>query len=185
MIKSLINKPAAIYLRRSTDKQEQSLADQRAELLRFADERGFEIVMEYIDDAISGTNADDRDGFLKMIADAQRPGCLFHHVLVYDIKRFSRGDIDEAFHYRYLLRERGIEVHYITEGFTGNSSDDILRAMKQYLAREESRSLSRVTIRGQVSAAKAGWWWWRWGCSSRRPDWWGAVILRRPAGRRL
>lgn len=32
--------PAAAYLRRSTDRQEQSIGDQRAEIRRFADEHG-------------------------------------------------------------------------------------------------------------------------------------------------
>lgn len=38
--------PAVAYLRRSTDKQEQSLGDQRSEIERFASERGYDIVGE-------------------------------------------------------------------------------------------------------------------------------------------
>ena len=44
-------RPAAIYLRRSTDKQEQSIPDQRREVTRYADEHGFSIVAEFVDDA--------------------------------------------------------------------------------------------------------------------------------------
>jgi DNA invertase Pin-like site-specific DNA recombinase len=158
MIKAADNKPAAIYLRRSTERQEQSIGDQRTELRRYADEYGFKILSEYLDDAISGTDAVGRPGFTRMIEDAQRPDRPFCHVLVYDVKRLSRGDLDEAGYYRHLLRQRGVQVHYVTEGFTGQATDDIHRALKQYLAREESRDLSKVTIRGQLSSVKAGWW---------------------------
>ena len=37
-------RPAAIYLRRSTDEQEQSIPDQRREIERYAREHGYEVV---------------------------------------------------------------------------------------------------------------------------------------------
>ena len=158
MIQKATNKPAAAYLRRSTDKQPQSIEDQKSELRRYADEHGFTIIAEYTDDAKSGTSVEGRDGFLRMIADAERPNRPFQFVLVYDVKRLGRTDMDEAGYYRYRLRQCGVEVVYVAEGFTGRPSDDVQRFMKQYLAREESRGLSLVTIRGQLSSVKEGWW---------------------------
>jgi len=38
--------PAVAYLRRSTDKQEQSLGDQRLEVSRYAEEHGLSDVLE-------------------------------------------------------------------------------------------------------------------------------------------
>ena len=64
--------PAVAYLRRSTDRQEQSLGDQRKEVTAFAERHGYRIVGEYIDDAISGTSAKGRPGFQRMIEDAKR-----------------------------------------------------------------------------------------------------------------
>jgi DNA invertase Pin-like site-specific DNA recombinase len=58
-----------------------------------------------------------------MIQDAQRSDCGFRTILVYDIKRFGRVDNDEAGHYRWLLRQAGVRVVYVAEGFGGGSTD--------------------------------------------------------------
>ncbi len=150
--------PAVGYLRRSTDRQEQSIEDQKKSVSIYAAENGFEIVKFYIDDAISGTSTKARKAFLQLISDAQDPGCSWRHVLVYDVKRFGRLDNDEAGYYRFILRQAGIEVLYVSENFSGDDTDDLLRPVKQWQARQESKDLSKVTIRGQVSLSQEGWW---------------------------
>ena len=149
-------KPAVGYLRRSTDRQDQSLPDQQAALERYAETNGIEILRFYTDDAISGTSADNRAAFQKMIADANNGHADFRFVLAYDVKRFSRGDNDEVGHFRYLLRKKGIEVVYATENFSGDDTDDLLRPVKQWQARQESKDLSKVTLRGQLSSIESG-----------------------------
>lgn len=57
------------YLRRSTDRQEHSIADQQAALERFASEPGVTVARYYTDDALSGTSS-ARPAFQEMIADA-------------------------------------------------------------------------------------------------------------------
>ena len=151
-------KLAVGYLRRSTDRQEQSLEDQRQAVETYADLEGFRIVNWFVDDAISGTSTEARKAFRTMIEAAQRPDCPFRYVLVYDVKRFGRVDTDEAGHYRYLLRQAGVEVIYTSEGFNGGDSDDLIRSVKQWQARAESKDLSKVTIRGQVSLVDKGYW---------------------------
>jgi len=150
--------PAVAYLRRSTDRQEQSIGDQRKALERHAQEHGFDILDFYVDDAISGTSSEERKAFLKLIEDAGTEGCPWRYVLVYDIKRFGRLDNDEAGYYRFQLRKAGVEVVYISEGFNGDDTDDLLRPVKQWQARQESKELSKVTIRGLVSRSSGGWW---------------------------
>ncbi len=149
-------KPAVGYLRRSTDRQEQSLGDQKAAIECYASDQGYEILRFYTDDAISGTSADNRPDFQRMITDASNGHADFHYVLCYDIKRFSRGDNDEAGYYRHLLRKGGVEVVYASENFVGDDSDDLLRPVKQWQARQESKDLSKVTIRGQLSSIESG-----------------------------
>ena len=151
-------KKAAGYLRRSTNRQEHSIEDQRTAILSYAQAHAYEIVRTYVDDSISGTITDDRKAFQQMMFDAREPGRAWHHVLVYDVKRFGRIDNDEAGHYRFLLRKAGVEVIYVTENFAGDDSDDLLRPVKQWQARQESKDLSKVTIRGQVSLSEKGVW---------------------------
>ena len=139
------------YLRRSTSQQEQSIPDQREAIERYAARHNLQLIRCYTDDAITGTRTKDRKAFQAMMADAQRDNCDFSVVIVYDIKRFGRVDNDEAGHHRYLLRTHGVEVRYVSEHFTGHSTDDLLRAVKQWQAREESKDLSKVTIRGLLS----------------------------------
>src|SRR5437867_12288655 len=85
-------RPAVGYLRRSTNRQEQSIGDQKAAIERHAREQGYAILRFYTDDAISGTSTDARRAFQKPLQDAQSDACDFRAVLVYDIKRFGRVD---------------------------------------------------------------------------------------------
>jgi DNA invertase Pin-like site-specific DNA recombinase len=151
-------RPAVGYLRRSTDRQEQSIGDQREAIERYAYEHGFEVLEWYVDDAISGTTSDERKAFLQLIADATAQGCPFRYVLTYSVSRFSRGDNDEAGFFRFQLRKAGVEVVYTSEGFNGDDTDDLIRPVKQWQARNESRELSKVTIRGLLSRSGEGWW---------------------------
>src|SRR2546425_12440764 len=151
-------RPAVGYLRRSTNRQEQSIGDQKAAIERHALDQGYAILRLYTDDSISGISTDARKAFQKLLQDAQADTCDFRAVLVYDIKRFGRVDNDEAGHYRYLLRKNRIDVVYASEGFQGDDTDDLLRPVKQWQARQESRDLSKVSIRGLLSLSQGGWW---------------------------
>jgi len=151
-------KPAVGYLRRSTDRQEQSIGDQRRVIEAYAVNSGYDVLDYYVDDAISGASSEDRASFLRLIQDAKQRDCPFQFVLVYDIKRFGRVDNDEAGYYRYQLRRHGVEIIYVAEGFNGDDTDDLLRPVKQWQARQELKDLSKVTIRGLLSRADGGWW---------------------------
>src|SRR4051812_49129077 len=104
---------AAAYLRRSTDRQERSLDDQLAAIQVYASAHGLPILRTYSDDAVSGVRSDTRRAFQALIRDAQSSACAFGTVLVYDVKRFGRVDNDEAGHYRWLLRQAGVQVVYV------------------------------------------------------------------------
>jgi site-specific DNA recombinase len=78
--------------------------------------------------------------------------------VVYDVKRFGRIDNDEAGYYRHILRTNGVQVRYVSENFTGDTTDDLLRPVKQWQARQESKDLSKVTLRGLLSKSETGSW---------------------------
>ena len=81
---------AVLYLRMSDDRQERSIADQRAELLSYATKHGYRILREYTDSGISGDDTKRRRGFLRMREDAQKG--KFQVVLAWDQDRFGRFD---------------------------------------------------------------------------------------------
>ncbi|MFB0556107.1 MAG: recombinase family protein [Phycisphaerae bacterium] len=92
------------YVRRSTDKQEQSIEDQKNAISAYIAENGLRFLRFYIDNAVSGTSTLGRRAFRQMIRDAESSPRPFDIIAVYDIKRFGRIDNDEAGYYRYLLR---------------------------------------------------------------------------------
>ena len=149
---------AVLYLRRSTDMQEQSLGDQRKALEVYARDHDYVIIKEFVDDAVSGTSTEGRDAFKAMVKAALNGERSFEAILVWDIRRFSRGDVDEAGYYRHLLRQHGVEVLYIAENLTGDDVDDLIIGTKQWLARQESKDKSKVTIRGMLSLIEKGHW---------------------------
>ena len=154
----LHDRAAVGYLRRSTDRQEQSLGDQRRAIEAYAHSHGFEIVRWYTDDAISGASVDARQSFQQMLSDARKAGRDWGHVLVYDVSRFSRGDLDEAGHLRFQFRQAGVEVTYVNENLTGGDADDLVVGVKQWMAQRYVKDLSVTTIRGQLSHAGIGAW---------------------------
>ena len=152
------NNRAVGYVRRSTDRQEQSIPDQKKAIETYAAEHDLSLVKFYTDDAVSGTSTLGRRAFQQMIADAQKTTRQFDKIVVYDVKRFGRTDNDEAGYYRHILRTNGVEVIYVSENFNGDTTDDLVRPVKQWQARQESKDLSKVTIRGLLSKVEGGWW---------------------------
>ena len=87
-----------------------------------------------------------------MIADAKTG--KFKAVIVWNSDRFSRGDVTETEHYRYLLRRAGVALVSVTEGYLNREGieADVLRTVKQFQNRQFSISLSQNTLRGQISS---------------------------------
>ena len=146
--------PAVAYYRRSTDRQEQSIPDQRKAVEAYAAEHEYKIIREYVDDAVSGTGVAGRAGFLRMIADAEAGD--FEAALVYDLSRFGRMDNDETGHYRWMLRERGVEVVYTQDDLGEGDVAEIVRPIMQHQKHKFVVDMSRDIARGMVSTAGDG-----------------------------
>ena len=145
---------AAAYYRRSTDRQERSIDDQRKAVETYATENDFDIVKEYVDDGISGALAAKRQSFLKMVEDSTSGD--FEAVLVYDISRFGRMDNDETGHYRFLLGENGVTVVYTQDDLGDGDTAEMVRPLLQQQKHMFLIHLARDVSRGQASTAEQG-----------------------------
>lgn len=149
--------PAVAYLRRSTNRQEKSLDDQRTEIERYALANGYQIVRWYIDDGISGDSTECRTGFLELHKAACN-GRNFDVILVWDLDRFGRFDSIEGGYWIHPLRKAGVKLVSVTEGlanwddFTGR----VMTGLKQEGKHQFLRDLSRNVSRGQISNAQKG-----------------------------
>jgi DNA invertase Pin-like site-specific DNA recombinase len=149
---------AVAYIRRSTHKQEKSLADQRREIEAYADREGFVIVRWFEDDGISGDATDKRNGFQAMHAKACN-GRDFDVILCWDQDRFGRFNSIEAGYWIHPLMKAGVRLVTVTEGPINwdDFSGRIVHAVKQEGKHQFLVDLSRNVARGQITAVAQGW----------------------------
>lgn len=150
--------PAVAYYRMSTDRQETSIRDQRSAVERYALERGYKILREYIDEGISGDATHKRKGFLKMIADSERGE--FSAILVWDMDRFGRFDSIEAGRWVYPLRANGIHLATIGQGLIdwADFAGRLMYGIQTEAKHQFLRDLSRNVTRGMTRLAEQGKW---------------------------
>lgn len=103
----------AIYARHSSDKQVHSTQDQIARCQKYCRENGYEPVLVFQDESISGAFAYDRQGLANLIEAAVEG--YFDCVLAEDLSRISRDQGDVAHVYRKLVY-LDIELRTIAEG---------------------------------------------------------------------
>lgn len=136
-------RPAAQYIRMSTDGQQYSLEHQQAVISAYAQSAGFEIVQTYTDAGRSGVTARRRDGLSALLADVVSKQAPYTTLLVLDVSRWGRyQDPDEAAHYEFLCRSSGVEVRYCAETFEPGLAGSVFKALKRVMAGEYSRELS-------------------------------------------
>lgn len=143
----------ALYMRMSTDKQENSIASQKEVLERYAKMHHMKIVHEYVDEGISGRAAEKRPAFMQMIEDSDKD--MFEAVLVYDSSRFAR-NLEESIVYKSALKKNNVELISATEPTLDEDSALITDAMLGALNEMYSRKLSKAVKRGMVYNAQNG-----------------------------
>jgi DNA invertase Pin-like site-specific DNA recombinase len=154
-------RPAAQYLRMSTDHQQYSIANQTAAIALYAAAHGIGIVRSFADEGKSGTTIKGRTGLQELLDVVQSGSSDFDVILVYDVSRWGRfSDADEAAHYEFLCKRAGITIHYCAEQFENDDStaSNLLKALKRTMAGEYSRELSVKVSAGQRRLAGMGWW---------------------------
>ncbi len=137
-------KPAAQYLRMSTDFQRYSLENQATLIAEYARREGYEIVQTYEDAGKSGVTTKNRTGLKTLLQDVLS-GANFSTILVVDVSRWGRyQDPDQAAHYEFICREAGVRVVYCAEPFLddGSPTASIIKNLKRVMAAEYSRQLA-------------------------------------------
>src|SRR5690554_1409660 len=131
-------KTAALYIRVSTDKQEELSPDaQKRLLLDYASKNSMIVPKEYvfIENGISGKKADKRPEFQKMIGLAKSKDHPLDVILVWKYSRFARNQ-EESILYKSLLKRNNIDVISISEplieGPFGALIERIIEWMDEY-----------------------------------------------------
>jgi site-specific DNA recombinase len=130
----------AIYARVSTARQEEegTIEVQLGTLRDFARQHGYKVVKEYIDDGWSG-DVLVRPSLDELRADA--PKKAWQAVLIYDPDRLAR-----RYSYQELvmdeLRDRGIEVIFVTVPAPKNSEEKILYGVRGLFAEYERAKIA-------------------------------------------
>ena len=94
--------------------------------MAYAKKNGFNVVRSYIDRAKSGTSAEQRTDFLKMISDSTSR--QFEAVLVWKLDRFARNHNDSAMA-KMELKKNGVRVISVNEPI----SDDPTGMMLEFV----------------------------------------------------
>ena len=97
-----------LYARYSSDNQREVSAEEQIKHCKeYAERMEFEVVGEYIDKAMTGTNA-NRKNFLRMIEDSKSR--TFRYVIVYANNRFARNRYDKQYYKRELQKNYGLHT---------------------------------------------------------------------------
>jgi DNA invertase Pin-like site-specific DNA recombinase len=158
MAKPILSKAetCVLYLRMSSDKQDQSIPAQRDELSRYAAKHGYKVLREYLDEAISGDATEERTGFLTM-REAVGSG-EFAVILTWSQDRFGRFDPLDAGYWIYPFRQAGVRLETISEGKIDweDLAGQLIYSVNQMGKAQFLRDLSRTTTRNMLAAARKG-----------------------------
>ena len=149
-------KRAAVYCRVSTEDQERegtSLDTQLSACLKFVEEKGYQVLPEFIfREARSGLSLDRP--LLSKLRDAARNKHI-DIIIAYTLDRFSRDPV----HFIILqdeLQGAKVDILFVTE--TNDSSDlgKLISYVKGYAGKLEAQKISERTMRGKRKVAEKG-----------------------------
>jgi site-specific DNA recombinase len=146
------------YIRRSTDRQDESLDQQRDKLTEYANSNGWTLSAIYCDDAISGSDM-DRPGLQELLSAAKSHDVDV--VMAWDRNRIARPkDALDGLLLERKLQESGKRVVYASTGQESDRSfaSGLISYVEHYQNGDYLRKLSRDTMRGTVDRAKRGLW---------------------------
>ena len=112
------------------------------------------LVAQYVDEGITGTSAEKRPQFMKMIEDAKHK--KFDMIITREVSRFARNTVD-TLQFTRKLKEYGVEVFFINDNIKTFDGDGELRlTIMATLAQDESRKTSIRVKAGQQTSMENG-----------------------------
>ena len=138
-------RPVAGYLRSATQLEGESLLDQLESVLRYARDRGMQLIRIYCDECGSGLRIDNRPGLRQLFRDIEGGSSDFSDVLLLDPSRWSRSLYPD---HGQLIEDRckkaGIAVHYCAEGLMDDqiAISTLVKSIKRAMVREYPRKLT-------------------------------------------
>lgn len=157
-------KNGALYIRVSTDKQEELSPDaQKRLLLEYAKKNGIIINDEFvfIENGISGKKAEKRPEFMKMIALAKSKNHPLDVILVWKFSRFARNQ-EESIVYKSLLKKNNVDVVSVSEPLIDGPFGSLIERIIEWMDEYYSIRLSGEVYRGMTENALRG----RYQCSA-------------------
>lgn len=136
------------YLRDSGGEgQEQSTAQQRAEVIAYCQRYALALGRVFEDLARTAGTTAGRDAFLEMVDLTNVPEYRPAGLLVWNFARFAR-DLDDSSYYKATLRKRGLVIHSMTdqipEGIYGRAVETLIDIANEEKRRQTSRDVKRA-----------------------------------------
>ena len=142
---------------RSDDRRFQDVENQLIPCRDFCKAMGYEVVKEYTDKVSGGTP--NRPGFREMMKDAIHR--RIDGIVVWRLDRFSREKTLNTIAYVKQLRDRGVWLKSMMEGWFDTSQSgiaDVILAMMAWMSEEERRKISDRTRAGIQRRKNIGQW---------------------------
>ena len=154
---AIFNRKVVIYARVSTEHEAQlSALENQMDWYKpiLAAHPEWELIDQYVDEGITGTSAEKRPRFMKMIADAKKH--KFDMIITREVSRFARNTVD-TLQFTRDLRRWGVEVYFINDGIKTFDGDGELRlTIMASLSQDESRKTSVRVKAGQQTSMQNG-----------------------------
>lgn len=151
-------KIGALYIRVSTDKQEELSPDAQIRLgQEYAKAHNILIPGEYIfsDNGISGRKAEKRPNFQRLIGLSKSPDHPIDCILVWKFSRFARNQ-EESIVYKSLLKKNHVEVISISEPLVDGPFGTLIERIIEWMDEYYSIRLSGEVMRGMTENALRG-----------------------------
>jgi site-specific DNA recombinase len=150
---------AALYMRVSTGRQadsDLSIPDQRRQGVAYCQQRGWEVVAEFVDAGLTGTD-DKRPEFQRLLELATGGGKPFDVVVVHSFSRFARDLFLHEFQIR-RLQKAGVRLVSMTQELADDPTGAMIRQIFALFDEYQSKENAKHVLRAMQENARQGFW---------------------------